>query len=335
MIASSRGQRSATPGEAPTVAVRPIESSVAVGAEDVIATRTDAGPHREIRAGETIATGDTPVRLVLISDRTRIDLSAGTSARFARERQGVRVHLEHGGLSAEVMPRTADRPFVVETPHANASVVGTAFSVAVTGHSTVSVGHGVVDVASGGASARLSAGDVAACARGEAPRVARRVDRVLEELADPGGWNNCSLDLPLVSGVGGLVGGRSLQIHLSSERSWAGAIFAQRQDFSPYRGLSLTCRGQGTGALLLVEVLDNGPPRQPGEKDQAERFFADLVDDVAGWREVRIPFTAFKRRELQMPGAANDGLTLTGTQGLSILTSRDTTLSLERIGLYK
>ncbi len=49
--------------------------------------------------------------------------------------------------------------------------------------------------------------------------------------------------------------------------------------------------------------------------DTAERFEASFVDDVAGWRQVDIPFADFVRRAEQPVGAPDDGLTLTEVWG--------------------
>ena len=49
--------------------------------------------------------------------------------------------------------------------------------------------------------------------------------------------------------------------------------------------------------------------------DTAERFEATFVDNIAGWRQVVIPFAAFTRSAVQPAGAPNDGLTLTNMTG--------------------
>ena len=49
--------------------------------------------------------------------------------------------------------------------------------------------------------------------------------------------------------------------------------------------------------------------------DTAERFEASFVDDVAGWRQVTIPFTDFTRSAEQPAGAPNDGLGLNEVWG--------------------
>ncbi|WP_423223346.1 carbohydrate binding domain-containing protein [Candidatus Amarolinea aalborgensis] len=49
--------------------------------------------------------------------------------------------------------------------------------------------------------------------------------------------------------------------------------------------------------------------------DTAERFEATFVDNIPGWRQIVIPFSAFTRSAVQPAGAPNDGLTLTNMTG--------------------
>src|SRR5262249_45970982 len=54
--------------------------------------------------------------------------------------------------------------------------------------------------------------------------------------------------------------------------------------------------------------------------DTAERFDHNFTDDTVGWRQIRIPFSAFGRAtDFQPPGAPNDGLTLTEMWGWAIV----------------
>ena len=49
--------------------------------------------------------------------------------------------------------------------------------------------------------------------------------------------------------------------------------------------------------------------------DTAERFEASFIDDFTGWKLIRIPFASFERSATQLPGAPDDGLTLTEVWG--------------------
>jgi beta-glucanase (GH16 family) len=55
-----------------------------------------------------------------------------------------------------------------------------------------------------------------------------------------------------------------------------------------------------------------------GAADSAERFEAQVKDDFQGWRQITVPFSAFKRSKQQPAGAPNDGLTLTQVWGYGI-----------------
>lgn len=84
------------------------------------------------------------------------------------------------------------------------------------------------------------------------------------------------------------------------------------QDWSQFFGLSLWLYGQGSGADLFLDVIDN---RNAGStRDDAERFSVTFKDDVAGWRQLQFPFDSFKRKEIGN-GAPNDGFTLTEVHG--------------------
>ncbi|MFD5226524.1 carbohydrate binding domain-containing protein [Microbacterium sp. NPDC058342] len=54
------------------------------------------------------------------------------------------------------------------------------------------------------------------------------------------------------------------------------------------------------------------------EPDTAERFEAGFTDDAVGWRFVELPFDEFRRAEAQVPGAPDDGLSLTAVRGYGI-----------------
>ena len=88
----------------------------------------------EILAGEGVRTaGGDGMAEVLFPDGTRAELAAdGVIGRI----NGARVSLERGNLSAEVARRPAGRPFVFTTPHAEARILGTRLSLAVTAEAT-------------------------------------------------------------------------------------------------------------------------------------------------------------------------------------------------------
>src|SRR6185503_18455123 len=58
--------------------------------------------------------------------------------------------------------------------------------------------------------------------------------------------------------------------------------------------------------------------RHPGStRDDAERWTAGFKDDVAGWRQLRFPFSSLVRKEIGN-GAPNDGLALTEVHGWAL-----------------
>ncbi|GAA1060581.1 carbohydrate binding domain-containing protein [Agromyces bracchium] len=93
-----------------------------------------------------------------------------------------------------------------------------------------------------------------------------------------------------------------------------GQTFAGARDVSAFDGVTLMVDGSGNGASYQVELFDGGP-----NADASERFDVDLVDDTGGWKEVRLPWSAFTRAtDFQPGGAPDDGLGLTTLWGYAI-----------------
>lgn len=93
-----------------------------------------------------------------------------------------------------------------------------------------------------------------------------------------------------------------------------GQTFPAARDYSAFDGVSLMVDGSGNGAAYQIEIFDGGP-----NADASERFDVDLVDDVDGWREVRLPWSAFERAtDFQPGGAPDDGLGLSALWGYAI-----------------
>ena len=87
------------------------------------------------------------------------------------------------------------------------------------------------------------------------------------------------------------------------------------QDWSTREGISFWFHGNGSGADLFIDILDN---RNAGSTvDDAERWTVPFVDDVAGWRLLEFPFADFVRKEIGN-GAPNDGLGLFEMWGYAI-----------------
>ncbi|WAB84338.1 family 16 glycosylhydrolase [Microcella daejeonensis] len=94
-----------------------------------------------------------------------------------------------------------------------------------------------------------------------------------------------------------------------------GDNFATARDFSAFDGLRLQVSGTGTGASFQVELFDGG-----ANSDASERFDVTITDDVAGWREIELPWSAFTRAtDFQPGGAPTDGvLDLTTVWGYAL-----------------
>src|SRR5262249_36686279 len=89
------------------------------------------------------------------------------------------------------------------------------------------------------------------------------------------------------------------------------------QDWSGADGFGFWFHGAATGLVYTAEIFDN---RSDPSSDTAERFDYSFTDDTAGWRYLRIPFSAFHRGTgFQPPGAPNDGLTLTQMWGCAFV----------------
>ena len=89
------------------------------------------------------------------------------------------------------------------------------------------------------------------------------------------------------------------------------------QDWRGTDGFAFWFHGTNSGLAYQAEILDNRS--NPGA-DTAERFDHDFTDDFAGWRLVRIPFSAFERAtDFQPAGAPDDGLTLTEMWGWAVV----------------
>lgn len=84
------------------------------------------------------------------------------------------------------------------------------------------------------------------------------------------------------------------------------------QDWSGQRSISFWLYGNGTGAGLFLDILEN---RNPGSTvDDAERFVYEFADTFNGWQLIDIPFEQFVRKEIGN-GAPDDGLALEEVYG--------------------
>jgi len=86
-------------------------------------------------AGVKVETGAGEAALKLV-DGTKIDLAAETRVDKITNGEGKRIALDQGILTADVKKQPAGQPLVIVTPHAEARVLGTRFTLTVKGDAT-------------------------------------------------------------------------------------------------------------------------------------------------------------------------------------------------------
>ncbi len=120
-----------------------------------------AGDRIETKKGEKLVLGYPKEKTaVTIGDAER-----ETTLTIGDVTRGKRLHLEKGILDASVDPQPEDKPFIVATPHAEAKVVGTAFTVRIAGRATwLEVREGAVELTrlADGESIKVAAGQFSA-----------------------------------------------------------------------------------------------------------------------------------------------------------------------------
>jgi ferric-dicitrate binding protein FerR (iron transport regulator) len=124
--------------------------------------KTPLHPGDPVAMGQGVMTTGADSRATIaFPDRTSIQLVGDTLLDHISEAHGKMAFLSRGRLRAEVSPQAAGSPLVLSTPHAEVTVVGTRFTLAVADSSTrLDVEEGRVKVApdSGGQPTLVSAG---------------------------------------------------------------------------------------------------------------------------------------------------------------------------------
>ncbi len=118
-------------------------------------------------------------------------------------------------------------------------------------------------------------------------------------------------------------GNAVLQLDLDV-RQWAGVIHAFENEavtrWTPqnWEGLSelqFWFYGRNRQTTLFIEILDNRRPCP--DPVGAEVFTYEFTDDFSGWRQISVPFSAFRRKEI-FNDAPSDGLSLDAVHGWTI-----------------
>jgi ferric-dicitrate binding protein FerR (iron transport regulator)/regulation of enolase protein 1 (concanavalin A-like superfamily) len=96
-----------------------------------------AGTGFGLRGGDIVKTAaDAAMRLVYPKEATRITVQGGTQLKVEVTEEGKRWELTQGTLAATVAPQPKEHALVITTPQAEAKVLGTEFSLAVTPDAT-------------------------------------------------------------------------------------------------------------------------------------------------------------------------------------------------------
>lgn len=172
----------------PVAPAPPVERPPATrAAPAVVAVLVEGDKILEGQDLETPARGRAVFRFM---DGTRVEVGPGASLKRIADRA---FHVAQGSVEIQAAKQPADRPMVVTTPHAQARVLGTRFTLTVGAESTrVDVAEGCVRLARGGAAVEVAAGFGAVAGPGPEPslRSERSVSLSFQEGAAPAkGWS--------------------------------------------------------------------------------------------------------------------------------------------------
>ncbi len=142
-----------------------LESTIAAARGDVQVLRKGqriaADVAGTIRPGERILTGADGTADLRLTDGTTVQVDSATDVGFEEEKNSRQVRLKTGAIRCEVAPQRPDRPLVFQTPHAELTVLGTAFELTATPvESRVRVLRGRVRWTAGGRSVEVAAGEL-------------------------------------------------------------------------------------------------------------------------------------------------------------------------------
>ena len=142
-----------------------LESTIAAARGDVQVLRNGQRIAAEvagtIRPGERILTGADGAADLRLTDGTTLQVDSATDVGFEEQKDSRQVRLKTGAIRCEVASQRPDRPLVFLTPHAELTVLGTAFELTATPvESRVRVLRGRVRWTTGGRSVEVAAGEL-------------------------------------------------------------------------------------------------------------------------------------------------------------------------------
>lgn len=86
-----------------------------------------ASSGRQFAAGDAVQVGAEAAAEVVLTDGSRIMLSADSLLRFAADKSQKQIHLVRGSADVDAAPQSPDRPLVITTAQARLTVLGTRF----------------------------------------------------------------------------------------------------------------------------------------------------------------------------------------------------------------
>ncbi len=319
----------------------------AEGRVEILATRT--GKTTEGRNNQFLLSGNGLAAVgrksrasVLFRDGTRLDVEGNARIAWIAEAglppppsfrgrpvfqtRGKQIYVERGAVTVQVTHQSSRSPTLVVTPHAEAQALGTLFVTTVTDRATrLETMEGRVLFGTPQGSVVVPAHHASTAAANAAPA---EPTEILVAVAPAGPQDLIRNEKYWKTGAKAEFrtvpdrerGGRVLRVEFTEASRTRTHICnhdtAEPEDWSGWDGVQFWFYGNQTGMTAFLDLHDNPAP---GKKSSWERYWYTIVDDFKGWRQFRVPWSAFSRRtDFQPKGAPNDGLTLTKVQGLGV-----------------
>jgi serine/threonine protein kinase len=240
------------------------------------------------------------------------------------------VSVKKGALRVSLPSAPPGKPLVFSTPHLDVQAAPSYFRLIVTGRSTrLLVERGALRAT------RRADGLSTLVEQGFALECGGKDLMTTQPLGLPGGRVVADFDSHVVSdwfpyaqsnggsmvrslSRPGLQGPGALRLEYSvpdGELAWVNQSFPTPQDWSAYSGISFWFNGSRVGSDVILELLENRDPNQPGS--QSERFWYKFRDTFTGWKKFEVPWSEFFRHEFA--NTPNDGFTRKEMWGLCLI----------------